>query len=147
MDTIQIDTGVKRIAVNGDPERIIEFSPQDVAWAERFYGLIREFEEKQAEYQARAEVLDSDQLDERGLPVDMPKGLALLREMCEFLRGQIDNVFGPGTSKKAFGDAMTLTMFEQFFTGIMPYVQSARAEKVDKYRRPATKKGGRKVMK
>ena len=135
MDSIRIDTGVKRIAINDDPTRVITFNPNDVAFAERFYSLIREFEDKQVEYETRSKELDAhkDELDEHGLPVNVGEGLAFLREVCEFMCGRIDHLFGPGTSRIAFGDALTLEMFEQFFTGITPFIQSAREEKILRY--------------
>lgn len=133
MDSIRIDTGEKRIAINGDPERVIVFNPQDIGFAERFYQLLKDFEAKQAEYQARADELDNQELDEQGIPEKIGESLALLREVCEFLKDRIDHLFGQGASQKAFGDALTLDMFEQFFTGIVPFVQTARSVKVAKY--------------
>jgi len=140
MDSIRIDTGEKRIAINDDPERVIVFNPQDIGFAERFYQLLKDFEAKQAEYQARADELDNQELDERGIPSRIGESLALLREVCEFLEERIDHLFGPGTSQKVFGDALTLDMFEQFFTGIIPYVQTARSGKIAKYA-PSKKRG------
>lgn len=133
MDSIRIDTGEKRIAINDDPERVIVFNPQDISFAERFYQLLQDFEAKQVEYQARADELDNQELDEHGIPSRIDESLALLREVCEFLKGRIDHLFGEGTSRKAFGDAMTLGMFEQFFEGIVPFVQTARGNKVARY--------------
>ena len=133
MDSIRIDTGEKRIAINDDPERVIVFNPGDIGFAERFYQLLQDFEAKQVEYQARAEDLDNQALDERGIPSRIGESLALLREVCEFLKERIDHLFGAGTSAKVFGEAMTLDMFEQFFTGIVPFVQTARSGKVTKY--------------
>lgn len=144
MDSIRIDTGEKRIAINDDPERMIVFNPQDIGFAERFYQLLQDFEAKQIEYQARADELDNQELDERGIPSKIGESLALMREVCEFLRERIDHLFGEGTSRKAFGDAMTLTMFEQFFEGIIPFVQTARSNKVAKYAPSGSK---RRVMK
>lgn len=144
MDSIRIDTGEKRIAINDDPERVIIFNPEDIGFAERFYQLMQDFEAKQDEYQARADELDNQELDERGIPSRIGESLALLREVCEFLEERIDHLFGPGTSQKVFGDALTLDMFEQFFTGIIPYVQTARSGKVAKYA-PGKRRGG--VMK
>lgn len=146
MDSIRIDTGVKRLLINDGPD-VLEFNPTDVVFAEKFYAMIREFEEKQAEYQARAELAAADEgVDENGIPVNIEKSLALLREVCVFLRERIDFLFGPGTSQKLFGDAMTLDMFEQFFKAIAPHIQRARADKVSRYAK-AEKRGGRKVMK
>jgi hypothetical protein len=49
------------------------------------------------------------------------------------LRDEVDAVFGDGTSQMVFGGAYTLDVFEQFFNGIIPYVEKARANKVKKY--------------
>lgn len=134
MESIHINTGVKRIAINDDPGRVIVFNPSDVAFAERFYRLIGEFQEKQADYQRRAEELDVNAVvDANGIPSNLADSLALLREACEFLRAKIDDLFGTGTSEKAFGDALSLDAFEQFFEGITPFVKTARSEKMTRY--------------
>jgi hypothetical protein len=56
------------------------------------------------------------------------------------MRGQIDVLFGEGTSQKAFGNALELGMFEQFFSGITPFVQTVRKEKIAKYTNARPKK-------
>ena len=135
MDSIRIETGVKRIQVNDGPE-YIEFNPADVSFAERFYQLIQDFEVKQVEYQKRAEAIDANkELDASGIPVNFPDGLAMMREVCEFMRAGIDGLFGKDTSKKAFGDALSLSMFQRFFEGITPFIKSARTEKIVKYQK------------
>jgi hypothetical protein len=68
-----------------------------------------------------------------GVPVNMKEKLALMLDICYFMRGQMDSVFGVGTSQKVFGDANTLDMFTQFFDGITPFIQKNRAEKMAKY--------------
>lgn len=146
MDSIKIGSSIKRIAINGDPQRVITFDPSDVAFAERFYELIRDFEAKKDEYQRRAEEIDREQeTDENGLPVNLEKRLAFLRETCGYMREQIDHVFGAGTSQAAFGDALSLEMIMDLFDGLTPFIQAARSEKLKKYSRPAKGKG-RKVM-
>jgi hypothetical protein len=134
MDSLRIDTGIKRVMINDDPSRVIEFSPEDVAFAEKFYSLIHAFETKQSEYDRRSKAIDENKaVDASGLPANVSDGLALLREVCEFMRGEIDGLFGAGTSQKAFGDARTLDMFVQFFDGITPFIKTARDEKVRRY--------------
>jgi hypothetical protein len=142
MDSIRIETGVKKIQINDGPE-YIEFNPADVSFAERFYQLIQDFEVKQVEYQKRAEILDagSNLVDANGIPINFPAGLAMMREVCEFMRVKIDGLFGKDTSRKCFGDALSLDMFGQFFTGITPFIKTARTEKVAKYqKKPHSKK-------
>ena len=131
MQSIKIDLGTIQLAVNDDPERIIEFNPQDIGFAERFYTLLSEFDVKSREFYERAEKIEKN---------DVENGLGLMREMCEYMREKIDQVFGEGTSQKAFGNAMTLNMFEQFFAGVTPYIQKARTEKVKQYTNRAQKR-------
>jgi hypothetical protein len=144
MDSLRIDSGLKRIAINDDAERIIEFDPTDVLFAERFYGLIQEFETKQVEYEQHAAEIDADQsIDKNGLPANLVERLAFMREVCEFMRSKIDELFGASASQNAFGDSLSLEMIEQFFTGITPFIQQARSDKIAKYT-PARK--NRRVM-
>jgi len=148
MDSIKINTGEKRICINDDPNKVIIFNPSDVTFAERFYSLIGELETKLQEYKKRGEILDNvTALDSNDIPINLDARLALLRETCEYMRSKIDILFGADTSQKAFGDAMVLEMFEQFFTGITPYIQSVRAEKIAKYSNPVAEKKRKRVAK
>jgi len=137
MRSLQIDAGLVRIAINGDPERVIEFNPGDVLFAERFYQLLAEFEAKESDFSSRADELDRAEGDNMG------ERLAFLHEVCEFMRAKIDALFGAGTSQKAFGDSLSLEMFEQFFTGITPFIKAARNERTAQYR---PRKGRNRVM-
>jgi hypothetical protein len=134
MDSIQINTGEKRVAINGDPNRVIVFNPTDVVFVEKFYRLIGDFQTRLVEYQAKSIELDKDQTaDENGIPANANTRLALLREGVGFIREQIDGLFGPGTSQIAFGDTLSLDACKQFFEGITPFIQTARVQKIQKY--------------
>lgn len=135
-DSIRIDSGVKRIMINDDPARVIEFNPKDVVFAERFYSLISEFKDAERGFLKRAEALDAvTETDEFGLPVNAGERIKLIRELCEWSREKIDQVFGEGTSQMAFGDAVNIDMFTQFFEGITPFIEQARGEKTQQYRK------------
>lgn len=137
MNSLRIDAGLVRIVINDDPERVIEFNPGDVLFAERFYNLLAEFEAKESDFSSRAEALDQTEVDNMG------ERLAFMREVCEFMRAKIDGLFGAGTSQKAFGDSLSLEMFEQFFAGITPFIKAARQERTAQYR---PRKGRKRVM-
>ena len=140
MDSIQIDTGIKRICVNGDPERVIIFNPSDVTFAERFYSLAREIEEKRKEFIERGTAVDANkEVDENGIPANAEAMISLLKDLCEFLNEKIDQTFGPGTSKAAFDGALSLDAYPQFIDGILPYIETVRSAKLDRY----TKRTGR----
>ncbi len=144
MDSLRIETGRKAICINDDPSRVIEFNPADVTFAERFYALVQNFEAKQIEFEQRQHELEANpDIQENGLPANLGERIAFVREICNYLRQQIDILFGNGTSQIVFGDAMNLEMFEQFLVGITPYIQQARGEKLVKY---APKKNAGRVM-
>lgn len=144
---MKLTTGRIGIPIERDGEDVgsLTFNPNDLAFVDRYYGLISEFEVKEKEYQERAKALEQNkEVDSYGIPKNMKEGLALLKEICEFMRGRIDYVFGEGTSQLVFGEAYTLDIFEQFFNGITPFIQQARTGKVEKY---TGKRKNAKVMK
>ena len=129
MDSIKINTGIIRLEVDRDGEKsVISFNPNDVVFAEKAYNLFKKFGEKQKEFDEKVKALEQsdseDILDER---------FKLVKEICLYVEAEIDDVFGVGTSQKVFGTAITLDMFQQFFDGILPYIQRARAERLGKY--------------
>ena len=147
MDKIRVDAGVKKILINDGPE-FIEFNPGDIGFAERFYGLVKDFDSRRVKYLERSTEIEANkELDDSGLPANVPEGLQLVREVCERMREQIDVVFGGGTSQKVFGDALSPDMFEQFFAGITPFIETARNKKIAKYIKPNAKSKKRVAMK
>lgn len=134
MDSLQIDVGEKRIAINGDESRLLIFNPSDTLFVERFYKLISEFENKLTDYQNRSIALEADTTKNgNNIPANMGARLELIKEACEYSRESIDKVFGAGTSQTVFGDTLSLDAVQQFFAGITPFISVARAEKVAKY--------------
>ena len=136
MDSLQINTGEKRIPITRDGVSAGElvFNPSDTLFAERFYKLIGEFENKLTQYQVKSVVLEADNTPNgNDLPANMGARLELVKEACEYARESIDKVFGAGTSQTVFGDTYSLDSVQQFFEGITPYIKTARTEKVAKY--------------
>lgn len=145
MDILKIETGEKRISINGDESRVITFNPSDTLFAERFYLLMNEFEHKLNEYQTRSIELEADnRTNGNELPANMGERLELVKEACTYSRESIDKVFGEGTSQAVFGDALSLDLIQQFFEGITPLIQVARVNRIQKY---IDKKPKKKVMK
>lgn len=151
MEVIKTTTGLKEISVERDGAiaGVIRFNPSDVLFAEKFYHLVGEFEEKMEEYRARSGAIEKNtSLDGNHLPVNMDERLALLHEACLFIRERIDHLFGAGTSQIAFGETLALDVFTQFFEGITPFVQHVRAEKLAQYapvkKRVSGQKAGKK---
>ena len=142
---LNINTAGIRLTINEDPNRVIEFDPDDVAFVEAFHGLISEFEGKETEYRRRSEEIEkNNEVDEYGIPKNAKEVIALMREVCEYFRSKIDEVFGEGTSNTVFGKANRLEMFAEFFEGITPFIQKARTGKIEKY---TGNRGQRRAMK
>jgi hypothetical protein len=95
MDSIKIETGEKRIAIedeNGkpDPDRVIVFNPSDVLFAERFEGMKRKALDKVREFEAQAIALEkasADTTDETINAENDKKVNVLRRELCTYMRG------------------------------------------------------------
>lgn len=136
MQSLQIETGEIRLAINDDPQRVIVFNPANVLFAERFYKLFGEFQRTLTEYQPRFEAVEKvKDVDENGVPVNVQSRIDLVKEVCEYIRAEIDKLFGVGTSQIVFGDSMNLEAFTQFFEGITPYIRQERENKIRKYSR------------
>ena len=136
MDTIRTDTSIITLQINDGPE-VIAFDPSETLFAEKFYRLMRDLTTKEVEFRARAEAIDAKtELEEDGLPASLPETLAFMREACQFFRDEIDKLFGEGSSQKLFGDRYSLPAIGSFFTGITPYIKTARDERIAKYLPP-----------
>jgi len=136
LESLDLKTNSKKLAITRDGEQtgVLTFDPSDVVFAEKFYNLIAEFQAKGKEYEPRAMALDGNTAtDANGLPVNFGEKIALLREVCEYIRARIDHLFGMGTSQAAFGDVYDTDLIVQFFDKLKPFFQSARTAKIEKY--------------
>jgi len=138
MQPISIETGEVRLAVNGDDSRVIAFNPNNLLFANQFYALLEETEAGLKDLRERMKGLQNTDAD--GKPLQWRELARIQIEYCDALRGQIDDVFGAGTSQTAFGETRNLDVFMQFMNGLLPYFQTARAAKVTQYTSAATAK-------
>ena len=116
-----------RLTVNDDPDRVVEFNPSDVGFVSRFYDLMDNVEAKEGEYNAKLEEIQKDSsINSFGAPNALKKEIALTAEICDYMREQVDAVFGEGTSRTVFGDMNVPAMFGEFFNEIAPHITAAR---------------------
>lgn len=144
-NTIQIDTGIVELAIVRDRKDAgtLSFNPTDTLFAERFYALLGELQQSLNDYKERGVELSKKGADEDGVPVNVQEHIALQIELCNYLREKTDKIFGEGTAQKLFGEVRNLEVYQQFFDGILPFFQQARAEKVVKYTTDASAKRNR----
>jgi hypothetical protein len=140
-DSIRVDSGQKKIRINEDPKRVVVFNPSDLLFGKKFYALLGDFDRKNTEFQKRQTELEkSEEVDKFGLPDNLPDSFDLADEMCDYLFEKIDDLFGKGTSKIVFEGHRDMVMFPQFFDGIVPYIEEARTERIERYTKPAKPK-------
>jgi hypothetical protein len=132
--SLSIETGLIRLAINGDETRVISFNPSDALFAEKFYKMLGTLQERFANYRKQAEAVEAKkEADSNGIPLNTGERIELMKEVCIFAREQIDELFGNGASQTVFEDALSIEAIIQFFEGVRPYMQKARAEKVARY--------------
>lgn len=130
MNNLEINTGVVELMIDNDPERVIKFYPTDLAFAEGYYNLIQQYDQKQKDIETRIEALKHENKTRIEIEIECVK---LKREAFETVRAGIDNTFGTGTAQTVFGDRNTLDMVSRFFTGVTPYIQGARMAEIERY--------------
>lgn len=132
MESLKIRTGEKQIQIldDNDNERgIFHFNPEDIEAAKRFFEAQQEFKVKQKEFTDRVDTCEteSDKID-------------LLHEVVQYLRDMIDTCFYAGASDTLFGENCSISMFDDFFTGIMPYYEAASKQRIEQYQHKRTTK-------
>ena len=133
MDSIRIDTGEKRIAIERDGDKVGElvFSPDDVVFVEKFYDAVRQIKSY--------DMPDIEEKDEQAIA----DALARAREFHTFAREKIDYAFGAGTSAMVFGNGCSFNAVASFLDGVTPFIRDVRAEKVQQYLPPTNGKKAR----
>lgn len=134
------------LRINGDPDNLLEFDPDDILFVERYKNLLIAFDEKGKEYTKNYDEIDKKEKENPGANHGLSKEkITLAKESSIFIRDQIDSVFGAGASQKLFGDSLSMTKFANFFDAITPFIKKARDEKMAKYKN--TPEGKKRVMK
>lgn len=132
MDSLQVRTGQVSLRIlddSGEERGIFKFNPQDVESAKKVFDAEAELEKTAAEFDKKAEACQTSE-----------EKIDLLNEAVTYYENMIDNIFGIGSSQVLFGTAKTLSMFEDFFQGIMPYYQKASDARMSKYKRKSSGK-------
>lgn len=125
MQSLQVRTGEVKLQIlddAGEERGIFKFNPTDIESAKKVVAFQSELSAKQAEFEDQAEKCETPE-----------QKLNLLSEICDYFNNLIDECFGTGSSELLFGGAKTLSMYDDFIQGIIPYYQKASEERVAKY--------------
>ncbi len=139
INNINFDDGIKEFSINNDPNRIIRFNPADIGIIDRL---------NQAKNTAEKALKDIEKID---INLDgtakVESAAKLMTELTELLNTIVDDLFGEGTAKAAFGNQSPLStvkgefLFVRFIEAtksvIEPYIQEevkARDKAISKYK-------------
>lgn len=136
MAGIRVNTGDKFIEVNDAGESItLRFSDQ--SFPTRVFAMIDRVQTVADSAKAEEAALKEQYNGDTDNFIYM-KALAEMNEKVHrSIMAEVDEVFGPETCRKVFGDIVPdLTLFEDFFSQLLPYFEKfskERAEKLQKY--------------
>lgn len=132
MQSLQVRTGEIKLQIlddAGEERGIFKFNPTDITSAKKVFAFQNDLNAKQAEFEEKAKQCETPQ-----------EKIELLDSVCDYFNNLIDECFGAGSSELLFGGAKTLSMYDDFIQGIIPYYQKASEERVAKYSPKKTSK-------
>lgn len=133
IDSIRVDTGVKKIEVNDEGETIsLNFADQ--SFPARYFAMVDEFEACQPEFQKEAEKLDQAFQEKQISDYEYSRGAASLSlKMHTFFKERVDGLFGADTCRKVFGDIVpSVDQYCDFMAQLAPYFEKYGKERQKK---------------
>ena len=130
MAGIRVSTSVKKIEVN-DQGDCITLNFSDNSFPDRFFAMLDSIQQRAEDVQVW-----ENEMQERG-GAEPRAAAALYRQFHEDIMGEVDNLFGPDTCRKVFGEIVPgIELFDEFFTQLLPFFEAygrERAEKLSRY--------------
>jgi len=129
MQNLSFDDGSIKLAMQGDPNRLLVFNPTDYNLAAKFYKLVENSEIKSKEIQEKAKPVDSSG--------EQKEVISFFEETDHYFKGELDKVFGEGSSKIIFADVNVMStasngdfVLSNFLMSLYPHFQRASKSKV-----------------
>lgn len=121
---INVKTNKKRLALNGDENKIIEFNPQDLNTRKKFLKAKNEVFEAQRNFDVKLNNLQEG---------DIEKALELEQELFEFTKKIVDDIFGIGTTDMITDKDIDVIAVCNFIVAITPYFKEVNEQQKNKY--------------
>lgn len=121
---INLKTKKKRIIINGDENKIIEFNPEDMNTRKRFYEASKTIFNSQREFDVKLKALQEDDID---------GAFALEEELYIFIKDIIDDIFGEGATDKITDGEINIMVIGEFITMVTPYFKEVNEKQKNKY--------------
>lgn len=136
MEKISIKSNLVRLQIEkaDGTDYDLVFNPEDLMFINNMYGVYNRIEKKQEEYTLKMNAVQKDKSkDKHGIPNNISKQIEINLEYANYLRDEIDHLFGSGTCQNIFGDARDFKSMLGLIEGVMPYVTNKRNEKMQEY--------------
>lgn len=133
VDSIRVDTGVRKITVNDEGETIsLNFADQ--SFPVRYFNMVDEFQSQQEIFQKEEDDLikecEENQLSEYER---MRKTAAFNLKIHEFFKERVEALFGADACRKVFGDIVpSVDMYMDFISQLAPYFEKYGKERQKK---------------
>ncbi len=134
MDKLRVDSGIKNIEVN-DAGEYISIPISDTAFYERFGSIMKNFEQKETEYNQKVKELSEKHKDKPKDDVDMiVDGINLYSGLCKDTCAELDKLFGDECCRKVFVgiENPSVELIGDFFEQITPLLRQYAKERNQK---------------
>lgn len=131
MDSLRVNNSIKTIEVNDNGD-CISIPVSDATFYERFGLIMKNFEQKEAEYGRREKELLEKHKDKPEDDVDaIVDGVNLYVDLCKDTCAELDKLFGDGCCKKVFVgvEVPSVELIGDFFDQITPLFQKYAKER------------------
>jgi hypothetical protein len=166
---LTLNTGEIRLKVenqHGDYLGDLVFNPTDLVWAEKYTQFVYQMQAREKDYsqtiteisarvdqrnnqRAKLEAGDetyTDQVEElfEENKTDTDEAFRLLNSELDFVKENIDALFGETTYKALFGETKSLEGLLSFFSQTMQYFDRSRQNVTEKYMPPKKRRRSKK---
>lgn len=129
MESLNIETSKKRLCLNGDESKVIEFNPEDLDTRKKFFDASKEIFQKQREYDIAVKEIESEQDDMK----KTEKAFELEQNLYNLMKNIIDDIFGNGTSDMITDGKSNIFSLVNFIIAITPYFRAVTDKQKNKY--------------
>lgn len=129
MESLNIETSKKRLCLNGDESKIIEFNPEDLDTRKKFFDASKEIFQKQREYDIAVKEIESEQDDMK----KTEKAFELEQNLYNLMKSIVDDIFGNGTSDMITDGKSNIFSLVNFIIAITPYFRAVTDKQKNKY--------------
>lgn len=122
---LELKTSKKRLCINGDENKILEFNPENIETRKKFYNASKKIFEKQRELDVILEKLGEEAKVEEMFEIE--------EQTFNFMKEIIDEIFGEGVTDMITDGEKNIFAITNFAVAIAPYFKDVAEKQKNKY--------------